>query len=158
MESAKVAARVDLLALGEVASPLQERDDVSCYALARRMLHVRVDVAVVEIREGLPDRLAAAGPKAPNAIRTARADAREYVWKLARNNAPDRDGHVIVDLDGVLVLAHSEKQAAAWKKNHGHHPLMCFVDHGRGGTGEPVAACPNCVTWVPEFAGSALTG
>ncbi|WP_406133280.1 IS1380 family transposase [Streptomyces zaomyceticus] len=90
----------------------------------------------------LVDKLAAAGPKALDAIRTARADAREYVWKLARNEAPDRDGHVIVDLDGVLVLAHSEKQdaAATWKKTYGHHPLMGFVDHGRGGTGEPVAA------------------
>ncbi|MFJ3692127.1 IS1380 family transposase [[Kitasatospora] papulosa] len=90
----------------------------------------------------LVDHLAAAGPKALDAIRTARADAREYVWKLARSEAPDRDGHVIVDLDGVLVLAHSEKQdaAATWKKTYGHHPLMGFVDHGRGGTGEPVAA------------------
>jgi hypothetical protein len=86
--------------------------------------------------------LAAAGPKALDAIRTARADAREYVWKLARNEAPDRDGHVIVDLDGVLVLAHSEKQdaAATWKRTYGHHPLVGFVDHGHGGTGEPVAA------------------
>ncbi|MEY9988217.1 hypothetical protein ABIE67_000249 [Streptomyces sp. V4I8] len=33
----------------------------------------------------------------------------------------------------------SEKQAAAtWKKTFGHHPLMGFVDHGRGGSGEPV--------------------
>lgn len=42
----------------------------------------------------------------------------------------------------MLVLAHSEKQdaAATWKKTYGHHPLMGFVDHGSGGTGEPVAA------------------
>jgi hypothetical protein len=47
-----------------------------------------------------------------------------------------------VDLDGVLVLAHSEKQdaTATWKKTFGHHPLMAFVDHGHGGSGEPVAA------------------
>jgi hypothetical protein len=47
-----------------------------------------------------------------------------------------------VHLDGVLVLAHSEKQdaAATWKRTYGHHPLMGFVDHGPGGTGEPVAA------------------
>lgn len=25
-------------------------------------------------------------------------------------------------------------------KTYGHHPLVAFVDHGRGGTGEPVAA------------------
>lgn len=47
-----------------------------------------------------------------------------------------------IDLDGVLVIAHSDKQDAAptWKRTYGHHPLMGFVDHGPGGTGEPVAA------------------
>lgn len=56
-----------------------------------------------------------------------------------------------MDLDGVLVVAHSDKQDAAptWKKTHGHHPLMGFVDHGPGGTGEPVAALLR-----PENAGS----
>jgi hypothetical protein len=50
-------------------------------------------------------------------------------------------GQVIVDLDGVLVIAHSDKQdaAATWKKTFGHHPLMGFVDHGTGGSGEPAA-------------------
>lgn len=45
-----------------------------------------------------------------------------------------------MDIDGVLVLVHSEKQdaAATWKKTFGDHPLMGFVDHGRGGSGEPV--------------------
>ncbi|MFD3809369.1 IS1380 family transposase, partial [Streptomyces sp. NPDC058619] len=89
----------------------------------------------------LIDTLAAAGPKALTAIRTARAEVRERVWKLAGPVAPDADGQVTVDLDGVLVLAHSDKQdaAATWKKTYGHHPLTGFVDHGRGGTGEPVA-------------------
>ncbi|GAA2273497.1 hypothetical protein GCM10010368_48640 [Streptomyces roseiscleroticus] len=65
---------------------------------------------------------------------------REHVWKLAGDAAPDSGGQVIVDLDGVLVLAHSDKQdaAATGKKSFGHHPLMRFVDHGRGGSGEPV--------------------
>ncbi|WP_373306817.1 transposase [Streptomyces spinoverrucosus] len=42
----------------------------------------------------------------------------------------------------MLVVAHSDKQDAAptWKKTYGHHPLMGFVDHCPGGTGEPVAA------------------
>jgi hypothetical protein len=90
----------------------------------------------------LIDTLAAAGPKALHAIRAARAEVRQRVWKLAGTSAPDAAGEVIVDLDGVLVLAHSEKQdaAATWKKSFGHHPLMGFVDHGSGGTGEPVAA------------------
>ncbi|MBT2392065.1 IS1380 family transposase [Streptomyces sp. ISL-1] len=90
----------------------------------------------------LIDTLAAAGPKTLTAIRAARAEVREHVWKLAGKAAPDAAGQVIVDLDGVLVLAHSDKQdaAATWKKTYGHHPLMGFVDHGRSGTGEPVAA------------------
>ncbi|WP_282690771.1 MULTISPECIES: IS1380 family transposase [unclassified Streptomyces] len=89
----------------------------------------------------LVDALAAAGPKALSAIRAARAEARERVWRLAGTAAPDAAGQVTVDLDGVLVLAHSEKQdaTATWKKTFGHHPLMGFVDHGSGGSGEPVA-------------------
>jgi hypothetical protein len=89
----------------------------------------------------LIDTLAAAGPKALHAIRAARAEAREHVWNAAKNAAPNAGGQVIVDLDGVLVLAHSEKQdaTATWKKTFGHHPLMAFVDHGSGGSGEPVA-------------------
>ncbi|MGW9028055.1 IS1380 family transposase [Streptomyces sp. NPDC055722] len=88
----------------------------------------------------LIDTLAAGGKRALAAIRTARAEVREHVWKLAGPSAPDADGQVIVDLDGVLVIAHSGKQdaAATWKKTYGHHPLMGFVDHGRGGAGEPV--------------------
>jgi len=89
----------------------------------------------------LIDALASAGPKALAAIRSARAQVREQVWKLAGAAAPDVGGQVIVDIDGVLVLAHSEKQdaAATWKKTFGHHPLMGFVDHGSVGSGEPVA-------------------
>ncbi|MFF1479742.1 IS1380 family transposase [Streptomyces sp. NPDC058301] len=89
----------------------------------------------------LIDTLAGSGSKALAAIRAARAEVREYVWQLAGPSAPDADGQVIVDLGGVLVIAHSEKQdaAATWKKTFGHHPIMAFVDHGGGGSGEPVA-------------------
>jgi hypothetical protein len=88
----------------------------------------------------LIDTLARGGKRALTALRTARAGVREHVWRLAGDTAPDAGGQVIVDLDGVLVIAHSEKQdaAATWKKTFGHHPLMGFVDHGRGGSGEPV--------------------
>ncbi|MGQ4437071.1 IS1380 family transposase [Streptomyces sp. SAS_260] len=90
----------------------------------------------------LIDALAASGEKALTAIRAARSEGRKRVWELAGQQAPDAGGQVIVDLDGVLVVAHSDKQDAAptWKKTYGHHPLMGFVDHGPGGTGEPVAA------------------
>lgn len=89
----------------------------------------------------LIDTLAAGGERALAAIRTARARVREHVWQVAGPAAPDAGGQVTVDLDGVLVIAHSDKQdaAATWKKTFGHHPLMAFVDHGPGGSGEPVA-------------------
>jgi hypothetical protein len=90
----------------------------------------------------LVDALAASGPKALAAIRGARSEVRQRVWELAGARSPAADGQVIVDIDGVLVLAHSEKQdaTATWKKTFGHHPLVAFVDHGQAGTGEPVAA------------------
>ncbi|MHC3455696.1 IS1380 family transposase [Streptomyces prasinus] len=90
----------------------------------------------------LIDTLATSGERALQAIRSARAQARRHVWQLAGRAAPDADGTVTVDLDGVLVIAHSDKEDAAptWKRTYGHHPLMAFVDHGPGGTGEPVAA------------------
>lgn len=40
-----------------------------------------------------------------------------------------------MDIDGVLVIAHSDKQDAAvtWKRTYAHHPLMAFVDRGQVG-------------------------
>lgn len=57
--------------------------------------------------------LAVGGTQALTALRAARADVREHVWKLAGDAAPDAGGQMVVDLDGVLVLTHSEKQDAA---------------------------------------------
>ena len=73
------------------------------------------------------------------ALRTARAQARARVWSSRR---PVAAGPVIVDLDATLVTAHSEKEGAAatFKRTFGFHPLLAFVDHGSGGTGEPLAA------------------
>lgn len=53
--------------------------------------------------------LATAGGKALTAIRAARAEARKRAWQLADGKAPDAGGTVTVDLDGVLVIAHSDK-------------------------------------------------
>ncbi len=91
----------------------------------------------------LVDTLAAAGPRALAAIRQARAEVRQRVWQLAGPEAPHADGQVIVDIDGVLVLAHSDKQDATrtWKKTYGHHPLVAFVDHGAAGAGSRSPAC-----------------
>jgi hypothetical protein len=61
----------------------------------------------------LIDTLAAAGPAALEAIRTARATARARAWDLAGERCPAAHGQVTVDIDGVLVTAHSEKQDAA---------------------------------------------
>ncbi|MBE1601594.1 hypothetical protein H4687_007723 [Streptomyces stelliscabiei] len=87
----------------------------------------------------LIDTLAASGEKALTAIRAARSEVRKRVWELAGEQAPDAGGQVIVDLDGVLAVAHSDKQDAAptWKKTYGHHPLMGFVDHGPEGPENP---------------------
>ncbi|MCU1588883.1 MAG: transposase family protein [Frankiales bacterium] len=82
--------------------------------------------------------LAGDGPAALAALRTARAAARERVWQLQPPVADD--GPVVIDLDATIVLAHSEKEGATptWKRTFGFHPLLAFLDHGGGGTGEPV--------------------
>jgi hypothetical protein len=74
------------------------------------------------------------------AIRTARAAARATVW--AHRSPVGLSGPVIIDLDATLVNAHSEKEGATpnFKRGFGFHPLLAFVDHGDGGTGEPLAA------------------
>ena len=83
--------------------------------------------------------LAGDAPAALEALRAARAVARERVWEL---QPPVGDeGPVVVDLDATIVLAHSDKEGATatWKRTFGFHPLLAFVDHGPGGTGECVA-------------------
>jgi len=72
------------------------------------------------------------------AIRTARAQARARVWEHAPVTGPD--GWVVIDLDATLVEAHSEKEGAqpTFKRGFGFSPLLAFVDHGRGATGECV--------------------
>ena len=57
------------------------------------------------------------------ALRGARAQARRRVWEQA--GAPER---VILDLDGTLVTAHSDKEGAAgtYKGGFGFHPLLCY--------------------------------
>ena len=61
-------------------------------------------------------------------VRAARACARKQVWEQA--GAPER---VILDIDGTLVTAHSEKEGAAgtYKGGFGFHPLALL----RGGDG-----------------------
>ena len=65
----------------------------------------------------------------------------------APDHGIDAEQPLIIDLDATLVTAHSEKERAAptFKRGFGFHPLLAFVDHGPGGTGEPVgdAAAPG---------------
>jgi Transposase DDE domain group 1 len=83
--------------------------------------------------------LAADAPAALAALRAARAAARARVWQLRAPVAGK--GPVIIDLDATIVGAHTEKEGATptWKRTFGFHPLLAFLDHGPGGTGEPVA-------------------
>ena len=89
--------------------------------------------------------LADDAPTALKAIAAARASARSVAWTAAGNQAPghgvDADHPLIVDLDATLVTAHSDKESAAptYKRGFGFHPMCAFVDHGPGGTGEPLA-------------------
>jgi hypothetical protein len=64
------------------------------------------------------------------AVRAARARARGRVWEQAGGPA-----RVILDLDGTLVSAHSEKEQAAgtYKGGFGFHPLLCYeAETGEG--------------------------
>jgi hypothetical protein len=72
------------------------------------------------------------------AIRSARAAARERVW--GHRCPVAADAAVIIDIDATLVESHSDKQGASPHRKHGFgfHPLLAFVDHGAGGTGEPL--------------------
>src|SRR5260370_730898 len=44
-----------------------------------------------------------------------------------------RGGWVVIDLDGTLVTAHSDKEGAAptWKKGYGFHPLGAWCSNTR---------------------------
>jgi hypothetical protein len=84
--------------------------------------------------------LAADTQAAVAAIRAARAVARERVW---RHRSPVGEiGQVVIDVDATLIGAHSEKEQASpnFKRGFGFHPMLAFLDHGEGGTGEPLVA------------------
>lgn len=86
--------------------------------------------------------LAADVDKAESAISAARRIARKRAWSLAGDHAPGTGATakdpLVIDLDASLVTSHSEKELArpTFKKGFGFHPLLAFVDHGAGGSGE----------------------
>jgi len=58
-------------------------------------------------------------------IAMARAAARKTVWATGAD-----PGFYVIDFDGTLITAHSEKEGAAptYKRGFGHHPLLAFLD------------------------------
>lgn len=66
-------------------------------------------------------------------IAMARAAARAAAWAAGAD-----PGFYVIDFDGTLVTAHSEKQGAAptYKRGFGFHPLLAYLD----ATGEALAA------------------
>jgi Transposase DDE domain group 1 len=75
----------------------------------------------------LIDRIAG-DPALLEALRAARARARENVWDAGA--APAR---IIIDIDATLISAHSEKDGAAgtFKGGFGFHPLLAYLDESR---------------------------
>ena len=75
----------------------------------------------------LIDRIAA-DPQLLDAVRAARARARENAW--AAGAGPEQ---IIVEIDATLIAAHSEKQGAAgtFKGGFGFHPLLAYLDESR---------------------------
>ena len=81
-----------------------------------------------------------------NALRAARAAAREIAWlqtaETTHGIPPARAGGrqlpgLVLDIDATLVTCHSEKEeaAATYKRGFGYHPMLCFLDN----TGEALA-------------------
>jgi hypothetical protein len=77
--------------------------------------------------------LEAIGDDALARIATARAQARAVAWAAGVD-----PGFYVIDFDGTLVTAHSDKQGAAptYKRGFGFHPLVAYLD----ATGEALAA------------------
>ncbi len=77
------------------------------------------------------DRIAAE-PALLEALRTARAHARERAWAQGA-----RPAEIVIDLDATLVTSHSDKEGAAgtFKGGYGFHPMLTYLDEAR----EPLA-------------------
>lgn len=120
-------------------------DCLADVALARCEPGVYGQVASDATVSRLFARLGGDADRVLGAVGRARAAARARVWALAGQDSPaagiDRRDPLVVDLDATLVAVHSgkEKASAMWKKGFGFHPLCAFVDHGKCGSGEPLA-------------------
>ena len=85
------------------------------------------------------DDLAGGGQQVLDAIAAAHAAVRARVH--AAGGGPRGQDLVPVDIDPTIVVAHSEKELATptFKRTFGHHPVLAFLDHGDGATGEALA-------------------
>ena len=104
-------------------------DGGDCLGPARR---ARPGAAVGQVASNatafrLIDRIAA-DPQLLDAVRAARARARENAW--AAGAGPER---IIIEIDATLIAAHSEKKGAAgtFKRGFGFHPLLAYLDESR---------------------------
>lgn len=72
----------------------------------------------------LIDRIAS-DPGLLDAIRAARAAARERAWGLGVR--PER---IVIDIDATLINAHTEKEGAAvnYRSGFGFHPMLAYLD------------------------------
>jgi hypothetical protein len=70
----------------------------------------------------------AADPDLLDALRAARARARQNAWEAGV--VPEQ---ILVDIDATLITAHTEKDGAAgtYKGGFGFHPLLAFLDESR---------------------------
>jgi hypothetical protein len=70
------------------------------------------------------DRIAAE-PALLEALRAARARARENAW-----NAGAAPARIVIDIDATLIVSHSDKDGAAgtFKGGFGFHPLLAYLD------------------------------
>jgi Transposase DDE domain group 1 len=70
----------------------------------------------------------ASDPGLLDALRAARARARENAWNAGAQ--PDR---IVIDIDATLITAHSDKDGAAgtFKGGFGFHPLLAYLDESR---------------------------
>lgn len=70
----------------------------------------------------------ASDPALLDAVRAARARAREAAWE-----AGVKPARVIIDVDATLISSHSEKEGATgtFKRGFGFHPLLAFLDGSR---------------------------
>ena len=72
----------------------------------------------------LIDRIAGE-PALLDALRSARACARERAWGLGV-----RPARIVIDIDATLVNAHTEKEGAAvnYRSGFGFHPMLAYLD------------------------------